>query len=162
MTNPALADVSPASPNTDAHDAFEVTVTLQDGYAFTVDPGIDGAAGFAIDETPPLGEGRGPNPARVLASAMASCLRPPPVLPAESTRRAEWTPGDRPGSHGARRAETCESAGSPSGSSLDSPPTRTCPAWNAASRCSRTSAPTESVRRGVPVEVEVVPSTASA
>lgn len=53
---------------------FSVVLTLDDGYAFRVDPMFGSTPGFVIDETPPLGEGRGPNPARVLASAMASCL----------------------------------------------------------------------------------------
>ena len=39
-----------------------------------MDPGLPGARGFRIDETPPLGAGSGPDPSRVLATAMASCL----------------------------------------------------------------------------------------
>ena len=54
-------------------DQFTVSLTLHDGYAFTVDFGDD-LAPLAIDESPPLGQGRGPNPARVLAAAVGSCL----------------------------------------------------------------------------------------
>jgi uncharacterized OsmC-like protein len=54
--------------------AFEIRLTLADGYTFDVDPSQTGAAPFVIDEPPPLGAGKGPNPVRVLASAVASCL----------------------------------------------------------------------------------------
>jgi organic hydroperoxide reductase OsmC/OhrA len=58
--------------------SFTVALTLQDGYAFTVDFGEGGgggtAPGFVADEPPPLGAGRGPNAARLLAAAIGSCL----------------------------------------------------------------------------------------
>jgi uncharacterized OsmC-like protein len=54
--------------------AFEIRLSLSDGYMFTVDPSRPGAAPFVIDEPPPLGAGKGPNPVRVLASALARCL----------------------------------------------------------------------------------------
>ena len=53
---------------------FAVTLTLERGYRFSVDAQLPGVAPFAIDEGPPLGEGSGPNPSRLLAAAMASCL----------------------------------------------------------------------------------------
>ncbi len=53
---------------------FGITLTLERGYRFAVDADLPGAAPFVIDEGPPLGEGSGPNPSRVLAAAMASCL----------------------------------------------------------------------------------------
>jgi uncharacterized OsmC-like protein len=52
---------------------FALTLTLQDGYAFTVDFGNE-VAPLVADEHPPLGAGRGPNPARLLAAAVGSCL----------------------------------------------------------------------------------------
>jgi uncharacterized OsmC-like protein len=55
-------------------DRFALTLTLQDGYAFTVDFGQDGMPDLEVDEPPPLGAGRGPNPARLLAAAVGSCL----------------------------------------------------------------------------------------
>jgi uncharacterized OsmC-like protein len=53
---------------------FELGLTLRDGYAFTVDFDTPGIAPITIDETPPLGAGPGPNPARVLGAAVGSCL----------------------------------------------------------------------------------------
>ena len=53
---------------------FAVTLTLERGYRFAVDAHLPGVAPFAIDEGAPLGEGSAPDPSRVLASAMASCL----------------------------------------------------------------------------------------
>ncbi|MBL8958895.1 MAG: OsmC family protein [Gemmatimonadetes bacterium] len=55
-------------------EGFGVTLTLERGYRFAVDAQLPGVAPFVIDEGPPLGDGEGPNPSRVLASAMASCL----------------------------------------------------------------------------------------
>lgn len=52
---------------------FALSLTLHDGYAFTVDFG-DALAPLVADEPPPLGAGRGPNPARLLAAAVGSCL----------------------------------------------------------------------------------------
>ena len=49
-------------------------LTLRDGYAFTVDFGDAGTPPMTIDEMPPLGNNEGPNPSRVLASAIAGCL----------------------------------------------------------------------------------------
>ena len=49
------------------------TLTLRDNYAFTVDFGAD-LPPMTIDEAPPLGHGEGPNPSRMLASAIAGCL----------------------------------------------------------------------------------------
>lgn len=51
-----------------------LSLTLRDNYAFTVDFGEDGVPPMTIDEPPPLGHNEGPNPSRVLASAIAGCL----------------------------------------------------------------------------------------
>ncbi len=53
---------------------FTVTLDLKQGYVFHVDFGQPGAAHLLVDEPPPLGEGRGPNAARVLAAAVGNCL----------------------------------------------------------------------------------------
>lgn len=80
MNEPELAAVTvplrTGSTNTGnrSDGGFTVSLALGDGYTFTVDPHAPGAAGFVIDEAPPLGAGLGPSPARVLASAMAACL----------------------------------------------------------------------------------------
>jgi len=53
---------------------FTLSLTLQDGYAFSVDFGEDGISALLTDEPAPLGTGRGPNPMRLLAAAVGSCL----------------------------------------------------------------------------------------
>lgn len=53
---------------------FSLTMELQDGYRVLVDFDQDGVAPLLIDEPEPLGEGSGPNAARVLAAAVGSCL----------------------------------------------------------------------------------------
>lgn len=51
---------------------FSVGLRLLDGYKFEIDFGEAGQ--LFSDETPPLGEGTGPNPSRLLAAAVANCL----------------------------------------------------------------------------------------
>ena len=59
----------------EAHgEPFRVELDLQAGYAFDVDFGLPGVAALRVDEPPPLGEGAGPNPSRLLAAAVANCL----------------------------------------------------------------------------------------
>jgi uncharacterized OsmC-like protein len=55
-------------------EQFEVALTLRDGYAFTVDFAPGEGSPLVVDELPPLGEANGPNPARLLAAAVGSCL----------------------------------------------------------------------------------------
>jgi organic hydroperoxide reductase OsmC/OhrA len=55
-------------------DEVTVTMALQDGYQFLVDFQQEGVPGLLLDEPEPLGEGRGPNAARVLAAAVGNCL----------------------------------------------------------------------------------------
>jgi organic hydroperoxide reductase OsmC/OhrA len=55
-------------------DEVTVTMALQDGYRFLVDLQQEGVAGLLLDEPEPLGGGRGPNAARVLAAAVGNCL----------------------------------------------------------------------------------------
>lgn len=56
----------------DTHFAF--TLTGGEGYRFTVDFDQPGVPPLLVDEPPPLGDGDGPNPARLLAAAVANCL----------------------------------------------------------------------------------------
>jgi uncharacterized OsmC-like protein len=53
---------------------FDVTLTRDDGYRFRVDFGDGSGATLLLDEPEPLGEGAGPNAARVLAAAVGNCL----------------------------------------------------------------------------------------
>jgi uncharacterized OsmC-like protein len=53
---------------------FSVSLRLEDGYRFTVDFGQPGVPALQVDEPEPLGQGAGPNPARLLGAAIANCL----------------------------------------------------------------------------------------
>lgn len=53
---------------------FEIRLKRTQRYEFDVDFEQPGVPGFVVDETPPLGEGHGPSPARVLATAIGHCL----------------------------------------------------------------------------------------
>lgn len=55
-------------------ETFDVTMRLLDGYNFEIDFGEEGIPQLQVDEPPPLGEGRGPNAARLLAAAIGNCL----------------------------------------------------------------------------------------
>jgi organic hydroperoxide reductase OsmC/OhrA len=53
---------------------FRVEVALSGGYEMRVDFGLPGVDEMTVDEPPPLGAGAGPNPARLLAAAVGSCM----------------------------------------------------------------------------------------
>lgn len=53
---------------------FEVQLTLQQDYQITADFGLPEVPDLTLDEPRPLGEGAGPNAARVLAAAVGDCL----------------------------------------------------------------------------------------
>jgi organic hydroperoxide reductase OsmC/OhrA len=53
---------------------FEVSLELDHGYEFRADFGLPGVAEMTLDEPAPVGDGAGPNPARLLAAAVANCL----------------------------------------------------------------------------------------
>ena len=55
-------------------ESFAFTMDLQDGYRFLVDFDQEGVPPLLLDEPAPLGEGAGPNAARVLAAAIGNCL----------------------------------------------------------------------------------------
>lgn len=55
-------------------DTFEVRLRREAGYRFQVDFAQAGVPPLQVDETPPLGAGEGPNPARLLAAAVGDCL----------------------------------------------------------------------------------------
>lgn len=53
---------------------FTVTLALDAGYQFTANVDTPLVPAFRVDEAPPLGEGHGPNPARLLGTAVGHCL----------------------------------------------------------------------------------------
>ena len=53
---------------------FSLTLEREDAFAFTVRFDDETLAGLTVDEMPPLGAARGPNPARLLAAAIGHCL----------------------------------------------------------------------------------------
>lgn len=53
---------------------FAITLDWRGGYEFTVDFELDGVPPLLTDESPPLGEGVGPSPARLLAAAVGNCM----------------------------------------------------------------------------------------
>jgi organic hydroperoxide reductase OsmC/OhrA len=56
-----------------SHD-FTVKLSLDGGYAFTVDWDDPTLPPLRVDEPPPLGVGDGPNAAKLLGAAIAQCL----------------------------------------------------------------------------------------
>jgi organic hydroperoxide reductase OsmC/OhrA len=55
-------------------ESFTFTMDLSSGYRFLVDFDQDGVPPLLLDEPEPLGEGAGPNAARILAAAIGNCL----------------------------------------------------------------------------------------
>lgn len=55
-------------------EAFQVNVEQWNKFQFMIDFNRDGIPGLLTDEMPPLSEGKGPNPARLLAAAVGNCL----------------------------------------------------------------------------------------
>jgi organic hydroperoxide reductase OsmC/OhrA len=54
--------------------AFEFELELEDGYRFLTRFDLEGIPDLITDEPPPIGEGTGPNPSRLLALSSANCL----------------------------------------------------------------------------------------
>ena len=55
-------------------DTFQVQLARLDGYRFRADFGDPAIPALEVDEGPPLGKGAGPNPTKLLATALAECL----------------------------------------------------------------------------------------
>lgn len=55
-------------------DTFEVTLSRHEKYQFDVDFQDGNSTTLRMDEPSPLGDGQGPNAARVLAAAIGNCL----------------------------------------------------------------------------------------
>jgi organic hydroperoxide reductase OsmC/OhrA len=71
-----LPDRSQASPppKGDAETGFTLTLDAREGYEQVADFQLDGVAPLVVDEPAPLGAGAGPNPSRLLGAALGSCL----------------------------------------------------------------------------------------
>ena len=54
-------------------DTIQIELERLDGYRFRAEFG-DGIPALLTDEGPPLGKNAGPNPTRMLATALANCL----------------------------------------------------------------------------------------
>lgn len=57
-----------------SHERFTAVLDLDRNYRFDVRLDGDPPVEFQVDEAPPLGAGEGPNPARMLATAVGHCL----------------------------------------------------------------------------------------
>lgn len=66
--------MSPQPPPQEEPRSFALDLTFQDGYQFAVDFARPGLEPLVVDEQPPVGAGRGPNPSRLLAAAVGHCL----------------------------------------------------------------------------------------
>lgn len=53
---------------------FRLTIVRQEGYRFRVEPETSDAPPFFIDEAPPLGHGSAPAPTELLGGAVGGCL----------------------------------------------------------------------------------------
>ena len=52
--------------------SFQIDVTREEGFAFSVDFGLEGVGDLVIDEPEPVGGATGPNASKVLAAAIES------------------------------------------------------------------------------------------
>ncbi len=59
---------------TETEKEFALTLALRDGFQFVVDFEDPRLPELLMDEPPPLGAGAGPNASRLLAAAVANCL----------------------------------------------------------------------------------------
>ena len=67
---------------------FRVELAQIDGFEFRARFPETTAEDLTVDEPPPLGTGRGPNPARLLAAAVGSCLAASLLFCARKSRAA--------------------------------------------------------------------------
>jgi organic hydroperoxide reductase OsmC/OhrA len=55
-------------------ESIRINIDQWHNFQFMIDFNKDGMPNLLTDEMPPLGEGKGPNPARLLAAAVGTCL----------------------------------------------------------------------------------------
>jgi organic hydroperoxide reductase OsmC/OhrA len=58
----------------DVEREFAIKLDLDHGYQFDVKFDLPSIADLRVDETPPIGEGAGPSPTRMLATSIGHCL----------------------------------------------------------------------------------------
>jgi uncharacterized OsmC-like protein len=74
-TNPEPFAVERKGQMSGEQNVARVHIERVEGFQFAVDfPDAPGTGMITVDEAPPLGSGAGPNPARLLAAALGSCL----------------------------------------------------------------------------------------
>ncbi len=61
-------------PEAEDLSSFEVRLDQEESYRFRADFGVPGVEPWIIDEPAPLGEGAGPNAARLVGAAVGHCL----------------------------------------------------------------------------------------
>jgi uncharacterized OsmC-like protein len=137
--------------------SHHVTVELKNGYQFLVRfDDVPGAPKLLCDEPPPLGDGKGPNPAAVLAAAVGNCLAASFVYCLRKARVEPTGLTARVTSHVARdgrgrfRIAAIDVALSPEGMTADG---------NSTKRCEEIfedfCTVTASIRQGIPVSVSL-------
>ena len=55
-------------------DSFTLTLSRDGDFRFSVEFDMPDVEPLRVDEPPPVGDGTGPNPARLLAASVGSCL----------------------------------------------------------------------------------------
>lgn len=55
-------------------EEFSIVLTSRQDYQFDIDFGLQGVSPLLVDATPPLGKGAGPDSEKLLLSAVANCL----------------------------------------------------------------------------------------
>jgi uncharacterized OsmC-like protein len=58
----------------EAAGQFTITLDLDHDYQFDADLELPGVAPLRVDEPPPIGQGNGPSPTRMLAASVGQCL----------------------------------------------------------------------------------------
>lgn len=71
-TNPCEPPTLAVQPPSDGQ--FSLNICLDERYGQTVNFGLPGVPPLVLDEAPPLGEGKGPNPSQMLGTAVGGCL----------------------------------------------------------------------------------------